>query len=76
MKKIILSLILFSFVLFVSCSKTENNKDAVEQSTLLTEEIPNSAEADSLLKLAEQGDVNAQFNLGVSYYNGEGVSQS
>ena len=28
-----------------------------------------------LRPLAEQGDANAQFNLGVLYYNGEGVSQ-
>ena len=27
-------------------------------------------------KSAEQGDAEAQYNLGVAYYNGEGVEQS
>ena len=31
---------------------------------------------DDLLELAEQGDANAQFNLGVMYSNGQGVPEN
>jgi TPR repeat protein len=34
-----------------------------------------SADVKKLIQLANQGDVEAQYKLGVSYYNGEGVTQ-
>ena len=35
----------------------------------------NSSNPETTLSLAEQGNASAQFNLGVKYYNGEGVPQ-
>ncbi|MDH0356637.1 tetratricopeptide repeat protein [Morganella sp. GD04133] len=42
---------------------------------LLTISFSTLADFNSTLKAAEQGDAKAQNNLGLMYYNGEGVQQ-
>ena len=37
--------------------------------------VAQSTEIEQLRSAAEQGDASAQFNLGLKYYNGEGVPQ-
>lgn len=45
--------------------------------TAISETIaPSPAELKTAIKLAEQGNAEAQFNLGVMYANGEGVRQN
>lgn len=56
-----------------SCKKETKTEET--QTEAMEQLSQDSISADKYREAAEQGDAEAQYNLGLCYYNGEGVQQ-
>jgi len=65
----------FSLASFHSIAWTDTTEQQFQQGFEATERGDYQTAFKLWLPLAEQGNVNAQFNLGVMYYKGQGVKQ-
>ena len=74
MRNLIKTLVLFLMLLMLSFSHVAIADD-VEDGVAAAEKGDFAAALRLLKPLAEQGDAQAQFNLGVIYFNGDGVAQ-
>ncbi|MGP5214794.1 hypothetical protein ACTXKJ_13845, partial [Psychrobacter immobilis] len=79
-KKTKLVALLFSTALLpltlTSCQKIQSEtKNEASEGQIVIEEIETENKAEDVQRLAEQGDAEAQFDLGWMYDTGEGVHQ-